>query len=282
MAMQRGVMSAVLDPVGKGQALRAWPAVPWRALLACALLSLALGAALYDSLAGGRVSVAPARFRASSHLHAGASSRRKGLSSLPPAAQGPVSEAVGADSRAYRVGASGNGFRAASPAQHLSTSFNRSGVSVVSGRARVALSMRAMGFGTSLQALADVAPRVRANRVSYARARLGEWYVNGPASPGEVDALAPRRKRGPRIAAQRHRDRQRPGRMGEWRPGDREALLHAERPVHVPLAEARTRIGDAVGPDARGDISERLQRRPEADRPHAQPHPGPTRDDGDP
>ena len=180
MAMKRGVTSAVPDPVGDGPALRAGSAVPWRALVACALLSLALGAALYESLAGGRASVAPARFRASSHLHAGASSHRKGLSSLPLAAQGPVSEAVGADSRAYRVGASGSGFRAASPAQHLSTSFSRSGVSVTSGSARVRLSLRAVGYGASLQALGDVAPRVKANRVSYARAGLNEWYVNGP------------------------------------------------------------------------------------------------------
>ena len=37
-----------------------------------------------------------------------------------------------------------------------------------------------MGFGASLRALGAVAPRVNANRVSYARAGLSEWYANGP------------------------------------------------------------------------------------------------------
>ena len=37
-----------------------------------------------------------------------------------------------------------------------------------------------MGYGASLRAVGGVAPRAQANRVSYARAGLSEWYVNGP------------------------------------------------------------------------------------------------------
>ncbi|HXW59746.1 MAG TPA: hypothetical protein VEJ23_09750, partial [Solirubrobacteraceae bacterium] len=40
--------------------------------------------------------------------------------------------------------------------------------------------MRSVGYGSSLSALTAVAPRVKANRVSYERAGLSEWYVNGP------------------------------------------------------------------------------------------------------
>ena len=56
-----------------------------------------------------------------------------------------------------------------------------------------------------------------------------------------------------RVAGQRHRERQRPSRMPGWRPCDREALLEAERPVRIPLAETRAPIDDAVGLHARCD-----------------------------
>jgi hypothetical protein len=141
-------------------------------LVAAAMWSLTLGAALYQSLAGGRSSVAGAtRARAFSH---------KGLLGLPLAAQGPVSAALGADNPAYRVRAWNGGFRAVSPAQHLSMGFGRLGVSVSSGTTHVALSLRAVGYGASLTALGQVAPRVEASRVVYAHAGLSEWYANGP------------------------------------------------------------------------------------------------------
>ncbi len=44
----------------------------------------------------------------------------------------------------------------------------------------VGLSVRAAGFGTSLQALGAVTPRSSANRVTYTRAAFSEWYSNGP------------------------------------------------------------------------------------------------------
>ena len=127
--------------------------VPWHLLLAAALLSLAVGAALYEGLAGGRSTVAPAaRFRASSHLRPGASPHNKGLSSLPLAAQGPISQALGAENPGYRVSASRGGFAAASPGQHLRMHFDRSGVALSSGATRVGLSLRAVGYGSSLSA----------------------------------------------------------------------------------------------------------------------------------
>jgi|GEM_PF-991246 len=159
---------------GDGIALRGRTLLSWRAMLAAAVLSLALGAALYEGLGAGRSPVAPAAVRP--HAFSG-----KGLSSLPLAAQGPVSAALGADSAAYRVlSASGSGLRAANPAQHLSTSFTGSGVSVTSGATHVGLSLRGVGYGSSLTAVSGVAPAVQANRVVYAHPGLSEWYANGP------------------------------------------------------------------------------------------------------
>jgi FG-GAP repeat len=158
--------------VGDRVALRGRAVFPWRALVTAALLSVVFGVALYEGLSGGRSSVVPV---AASHRFSG-----KGLLGLPSAAQGPVSAALGADSPAYRVSAERGGFRASNPAQHLSTSFASSGVSVTAGAAQVGLSLRGVGYGSSLTALGGVAPRVHANRVLYAHPGLSEWYANGP------------------------------------------------------------------------------------------------------
>jgi FG-GAP repeat len=156
-----------------GVALRGRGGFPSRWMLVAALLVLALGAVLYGGLSGGRSPVARVGVRSR-----GLS--REGLLSLPLAAQGPVSAALGADSAAYRVSKYGGGFRAASPAQHLSASFTSSGVSVSSGATHLGLSVRGVGYGSSLTALSSVAPGVDANRVQYARPGLSEWYASGP------------------------------------------------------------------------------------------------------
>ena len=171
-------------------ALRARAVVLWRALAATALLSLALGAVLFQGVAGERSSLAP---------RSGGFSRH-GLLSLPLAAQGPVSAALGADNPAYRISASNGGFAAANSAQRLSLRFGRSGLAVSSGATEVGLRLRAMGYGSSLSALGDVAPRADGNRVTYTHRGISEWYANGPsgleqgftvATPPAVRAAAP-------------------------------------------------------------------------------------------
>ncbi len=106
--------------------------------------------------------------------------RSMGLSSLPLTAQGVVSGALGANGYAYRVDASNDGFQALNPAQHLRARYESSGVTIDSGKARLGLSLRAVGYGAALTALGRVAPRARANRVVFARRGLSEWYANGP------------------------------------------------------------------------------------------------------
>jgi hypothetical protein len=146
-------------------------ALPWGVLMA-AVLTLALGAALYQGLNDVHTAAAPAT------RPLGPS--REALLSLPLAAQAPASAALGTDSPAYRVTNAPGGYRAANPAQHLRSSFASSGVSVSSGATRVGLSLSGVGYGTEITTLGAVAPRARRNRVLYRHQGLSEWYVNGP------------------------------------------------------------------------------------------------------
>jgi hypothetical protein len=103
-----------------------------------------------------------------------------GLSSLPLAAQGVVSAALGNANEAYRVKWSGDGYRAVNPAQHLHARFGRGDVHVLSGGVRLGLRLSAIGYGGWLAAMAPVAPRAKGDRVVYTRPGLSEWYTNGP------------------------------------------------------------------------------------------------------
>jgi hypothetical protein len=169
-------------------------ALGWRALLASALLTLTLAGALYEGLAGQRSPVAPG-LRAAGRVNPGAArlrhgatplsslrtSRKKaGLLSLPPAARGPVSGALGANDRAYSLRASASGFVGSNPAQRFGLRFGGSGVSLSSANANVGLGLRAVGYGSSLTALAAVAPHANGNRLTYVHRGLTEWYANGP------------------------------------------------------------------------------------------------------
>jgi hypothetical protein len=166
--------------------LRASVQQRWRVLLAAALLSLSLGVALREGLTAGGSS-APDGARSQSS--------QRSLLSLPLALQGPASQALGADSPAYRIGgASGGGasggMLGANPGQHLKFGFARSGVSVSSGTAEVGLSLRALGYGASLKALTAATPISRGNRVLYTRPGVSEWYANGPLGLEQGFAIA--------------------------------------------------------------------------------------------
>lgn len=151
---------------------------PRRLLLALALASLALGVMLFGvvldhGFGGASQPVAPG-VRAHSYS-------RDGLLSLPLAAQGPVSAALGRDQTAYRI----HGLMAHNPAQRFSARFGRSGVtittgSVTTGSAQFAISLQAFGRGSAPAALSPVSPVASADRVSYARGSLHEWWANGP------------------------------------------------------------------------------------------------------
>jgi hypothetical protein len=95
---------------------------------------------------------------------------------LPLAAKGPISAALGRENPAYRVA----GLEAINPAQRLRSSFSRHGVTVTSGKARLGMTLSAYGYASALEPVAPAPPRASANRVSYARGGLTEWYANGP------------------------------------------------------------------------------------------------------
>src|SRR5947209_8250931 len=103
------------------------------------------------------------------------------VSSVPLAAQGAISAALGGDGRSYRVTpAPGGGFQALSAAQRVRSRFYSSGVELSAGAATLGMSLEEIGYGTSLQAVEHVTPTVQANRVAYLHAQVGEWYANGP------------------------------------------------------------------------------------------------------
>jgi hypothetical protein len=149
-----------------------------RVLLAAATVSLlASGGALYGAMSGG-VSAGEPAARTGSHALTSRS-----LLSLPASPRIAASAALGADNAAYGVRASASALTAANPAQHLTSSFTATGVSLGSpGGASARLRLDGIGYGGPVSALAPVAPRVgpRANRVLYTRQAVSEWYANGP------------------------------------------------------------------------------------------------------
>ncbi len=154
-------------------ALRSRVAAPWLPAMVAALLSVSLGVVLALGLAAELSPSAPSAVRS-------AGAPRGGLSSLPAAARGPVSAALGSADPRYRVSAFRGGFEAVNPGQRLHVRFERSGVLLSSGAARVGLSLDGVGYGGSLRAAGDVLSGVAANRVVYTGGGLSEWYANGP------------------------------------------------------------------------------------------------------
>jgi RHS repeat-associated protein len=160
--------------------------VRWLALVAVGLLLLASAALLSSSLdkhppsSAALLSSSLDKHPLSSHAARPAAVAPARLSSLPLTAQGVISATLGDESRAYRIGRSAGGYRAVNPAQRLSARFDRAGVLVQSSKARLGLRLSAVGRGASLAELAPASPQARDNRVVYARARLSEWYANGP------------------------------------------------------------------------------------------------------
>jgi IPT/TIG domain/FG-GAP repeat len=144
----------------------------WRGAALAALLSVALSVVLAQILTGGGPQKPPAeRARAV----------REGLSSLPSAAQQAISTALGEQASSYRVSVAGAGIlEARNPAQRLRARFARAGLAVSSGALNVGLSLRQIGYGTSLSAVDAVVPTGVLNRVSYNHTQVSEWYINGP------------------------------------------------------------------------------------------------------
>jgi hypothetical protein len=136
---------------------RGWSSPGWK--LSLPLLATFATVALAVVVHGGT---------GSSERHASA---RAGLGSLPVAARGPVSQAIGADERGFWVHRRSTGLVARNPAQGFVSRFSPTGLAVSAEGSRLELSLE--GSRASV-------PAGRANRVTYHRAGLEEWYANGP------------------------------------------------------------------------------------------------------
>jgi hypothetical protein len=142
------------------------------AAIAAASLATALTGSLHVGAVGGGGAVVPAQPPRGAH---------QSLLDLPLPAQGALSAALGAREPAYRVLRLGGGAPTeANPAQGFSASFTAAGVAVRSRGTEESVSLRAVGFGSSLLDVSRVAPHSSANRVAYVRPGLSEWYANGP------------------------------------------------------------------------------------------------------
>jgi hypothetical protein len=163
---------AATQPLGYNRTGHANDVVSSRMARTACLLALALAIGVFGVLAAGHN--APLIRASQSHI------QRKGLSALPPSAQGAVSATLGANNPAYRVRPVLGGFKAQNSAQRLQTRFENSVVQVRSGKTDVGLALSAVGYGTRLHTVGATRPTANANRVTYDHAGLREWYANGP------------------------------------------------------------------------------------------------------
>jgi FG-GAP repeat len=129
-------------------------------------------------LVGGRIVAGSGAVR---HGGRSVSSARAGWGSVPVAARGPVSAALGAAEPAYRVHrAAGGGLVAANRTERLRARFVFGGVSVASAGGWFGLRLSGIGDGRAVARVGPVARSVRANRVSYSYGGVSEWFANGP------------------------------------------------------------------------------------------------------
>ena len=112
--------------------------------------------------------------------HGTAQGNGNAFAGLPVPAEALLSATLGRDNHAFLVTPSPGGFTVDNARQHLAARFSRGGVLVRSGAAQIGLSLDAYGDGDRLSMLAAVQPRADANRVTYKRGPVSEWYVNGP------------------------------------------------------------------------------------------------------
>jgi FG-GAP repeat len=135
------------------------------------VVALALAALLAPLLRSGR-----------GDRHATTLQQAASLAGVPGTARAEVSAVLGADEPALAATRSGASLRTANAAKGVSASFSEAGVRLRSPGIDAGLSLRELGIGGSLQAVARAQPTAHANRVSYARGgALTEWYANGPA-----------------------------------------------------------------------------------------------------
>src|ERR1700722_10147039 len=168
-------------PITRARIAR-FPLAGPRARLVIVMALTGMGALLATLLAVGALTSAQ-------HGAAGSAAKSSSatrLSELPAQAELAVSRGLGGDLQGFWATATAAGYVAHNASQRLVASFDRRGATIAltgtphGGSARVALALRSVGYGTSLQTLGAARLSVHENRVSYAWGSLREWYANGP------------------------------------------------------------------------------------------------------
>jgi hypothetical protein len=150
-----------------------------KAGLAAALGALALALALMPT----------ALYRIGAHQEQAA---RANSGRLPLPAQAAISDALGRDNRSYQAHTATGGFMLANERHRLTARFGVQGVEVRSHGERLGITLRSWGYGQALRPVAAARPRAKANRVSYRRGPLTEWYADGPLGLEQGFALRAR------------------------------------------------------------------------------------------
>ena len=102
------------------------------------------------------------------------------LEALPAAAQAAISKTLGRDGIGYHVTSGGGALGIINARHALNAAFTPDGVSIAAGTETLGLRLRALGYGDALAPVASAIPTAEANRVTYARSTVTEWYDNGP------------------------------------------------------------------------------------------------------
>jgi hypothetical protein len=138
------------------------------------LAALLVLAALLLAVRGlGEASKAPGKSALPQH-------RGAALTSLPAAAQGPVSAALGAADPAYRLRMRHGRVYGLNLAQRLRLRFGGDRLLVTAGTARLDLALTGIGHSGALSRLAPAPLGAYGNRLVYRHGTLDEWYANGP------------------------------------------------------------------------------------------------------
>jgi hypothetical protein len=100
--------------------------------------------------------------------------------SLPQQARTPISALIGADQAAYHAQSAGGGYHLENPAHGLSASFTEQVVQVEASQYTWKLALSSWGYGDTQVPVKAARPEYKANRVTYMRGDVREWYLNGP------------------------------------------------------------------------------------------------------
>ncbi len=100
--------------------------------------------------------------------------------SLPPAARGVVSRALGGTEPRFFVRPVAGGFSLGQASGGLTARFTRRDVVVGAGDSEWSLGLRSVGRGERTVPATALTPVAHGNQVSYRRGGVNEWYANGP------------------------------------------------------------------------------------------------------